>query len=487
MHARTRTALLLAAALAAAACSRNPATGKRQLTLVSTEQEIALGKEGAQQIAESIGRYPDPKVQAYVEGIGKKMAARSERPELPWTFTVLDDPTVNAFALPGGPIFVTRGILTHMNSEAELASVLGHEIGHVTARHSVEQLSKQQLAQVGLGLGMILSEDVRQYGQLAGVGLQLAFLKFGRDHERQSDELGFRYMTQVGYDPRPMADMFTTLARASKQEGQGGKLPGWLSTHPDPEDRAATATKRAAAVQDAAKLAVGREEFLAMIDGMKFGDDPRQGFFQGDAFLHPDLQFRVDFPPGWQKANTAAAVLAQSPKKDAIVQVALAGKASPEEAAKRFFSQKGVKPATLSGASGLPANARYFEAETEQGNVAGLVSFAAHRGVTLGVLAYTPAPQLGSYAPVFQKVVASFGPLTDPAALAVQAAKVNLVKVPRDMTLAEFNAEFPSTVPVEVLAIVNGVEKDGRLEAGRTAKRIVGGIAPAPGAGAPKS
>jgi predicted Zn-dependent protease len=294
-------------------------------------------------------------------------------------------------------------------------------------------------------------------------------------------------MTKVGYDPRPMADMFTTLARASKGEGEGGKLPGWLSTHPDPENRAETATQRAAAVKDADKLEVGRDRFLAMIDGMTFGDDPRQGFFQGDAFLHPDLQFRVDFPQGWQKANTAAAVLAQSPKKDAIIQLSLAGKVSPEEAAKKFFSQKGVKPSQLSGGGGLPPNARFFEAQTEQGDVAGLVSFAAHKDVTLGILAYTPSKNIQTYAPVFQKVVGSFGPLTDPAALAVQPAKVNLVKVPRDMTLAEFNAQFPSTVPLEVLATVNGVDKDGRLQAGRTAKRIVGGVPPAPAAAAPKS
>src|SRR5512133_1768281 len=190
----TRSLAALAAALALAACARNPVTGERQLSLVSTEQEIALGKESAEQVTQSIGRYPDPGVQAYVEGIGKKLAAASERPQLPWSFTVLDDPTVNAFALPGGPVFVTRGILTHLNSEAELAAVLGHEIGHITARHSVQQISKAQLAQLGLGVGMVLSEDLRKIAPVAGAGLQLLFLQFGRDAERQSDELGFRYM-----------------------------------------------------------------------------------------------------------------------------------------------------------------------------------------------------------------------------------------------------------------------------------------------------
>ena len=476
-------AVLLAPLAVLAGCARNPVTGKRQLALISTDQEIALGKEAAQQVTESVGRYPDEKVQAYVAEIGKRMVAKSERPGLPWTFTVLDDPTVNAFALPGGPVFVTRGLLTHLTSEAELASVVGHETGHITARHSVQDLSKAQLAQLGLGIGSIVSEDVRQVAQVAGAGMQLLFLRFSRDHERQADELGFKYMTAQGYDPREMAHVFTTLQRASAQGGQG-RIPEWLSTHPDPGNRAETAAKRAAEVKDAGTK-TNRDEYLAHLDGMKFGEDPRQGFFQGNAFLHPDLQFKIDFPTGWQKANTAGAVVAQSPKKDAVIQLALAGKASPEEASRKFFAQKGVKPASLA-AGGQPPNARFFEAQTDQGQIGGLVTFFAHRGATFGILAYSAAENLRAYSPTFQTAAASFGPLTDPEALAVQPAHIELVKVPRDMTLSEFNGEFPSTVPVETVALVNGVEKDGRLQAGRTAKRIVGGVKPKGEAAAPK-
>jgi predicted Zn-dependent protease len=480
-----RRTALLAAALALA-CAKNPVTGKRQLTLVSEEQEIALGKEGAQEVLQTMARHPDPKVQGYVESIGKAMAARSERPNLPWSFTVLDDPTVNAFALPGGPIFVTRGILTHMNSEAELAAVLGHEIGHITARHSVQQISKAQLAQVGLGVGMILSPELAAIGQLAGAGLQLMFLKFGRDAERQSDELGFKYMTAVAYDPREMANVFTTLSRASEQGG-GGRLPEWQSTHPDPERRAETAASRAAGVANPEKLKTDREEYLALLQGMKFGEDPRQGFFQGNSFLHPDMAFKIDFPAGWQKLNTAAAVVAVSPKKDAVIQLALAGKDSPEEASKKFFAQKGVKAASLAGGGALPANARYFEAQTQQGQIGGLVSFFSHRGTTFGVVGYTAANAVATHAPAFQAAVTSFGPLTDPAALAVQPAKIELVKIPREMTVAEFHAQYPSTATLDTVALVNGVAKDGRLQAGRTAKRIVGGVLPAGAATKPQS
>ena len=214
-------ALGVAAAAGVYACARNPVTGKNELALVSESQEIAMGQEYAQQIVKSMGVYQDQKVQDYVSNLGKTLAAKSERPNLPWAFYVMDDPTVNAFALPGGSIFVTRGILTHMNNEAELVGVLGHEIGHVTARHSVQQMSRQQLAQIGLGVGSILSSTVAQYAGLASQGLGVLFLKYGRDAESQSDQLGFKYMVHEGYDPSAMATMFQTLERVSRAGGCG--------------------------------------------------------------------------------------------------------------------------------------------------------------------------------------------------------------------------------------------------------------------------
>jgi len=470
-----RMAAPVAVALLALACARNPVTGKRQLAFVSEKDEIELGKQSAEQVKAQMGEYPDPKIQAYVSRIGLEMAKKSERPGLPWSFTVLDDPTVNAFALPGGPVFVTRGILTHMNSEAELASVLGHEIGHITARHSVEQLSKQQLATLGLGVGMVLSENLRNAGQAAIVGMQLLFLKYGRDAERQADELGFKYMVGQGYDPREMAHMFVTLERASALAG-GGRVPEWASTHPDPGNRADKARERSAKLgSDPAKLQVGREQFVANLDGMVFGDDPRQGFFQGNAFLHPALKFKLELPQGWKAQNMPSAVGAVSPKQDAAVQLTVAGKLSPEEARKQFFAQEGVKPAQLAGGGAAPQAGSYFEAQTEQGVLRGLVAFVAHGGTTFQIVGFTPAAGLPSYDPTFRQVIGSFSTLTDPAALAVQPARMELVKLSRDTTIEQFAAEFPSSAPVEEVALVNGVDKGGTLPAGAVAKRIVGG------------
>src|SRR5918992_1697186 len=218
-------------------CARNPVTGKSELSLVSESQEIQMGQQASRDVAQSIGLYNDAKVQAYVAGLGKKMAATSERPDLPWEFHVVDDASVNAFALPGGFIYVTRGLMTSINDEAELASVLGHEIAHVTHRHSVQQISKAQLAQLGLGIGSILSSDIARFGQLASAGLSLLFLKYGHDAENQADQSGLRYALQENYDVREMPKVFMTLSRISQAGGGGGKLPEWLSTHPDPESR----------------------------------------------------------------------------------------------------------------------------------------------------------------------------------------------------------------------------------------------------------
>jgi predicted Zn-dependent protease len=224
-------ALLLVAV--APACSVNPATGKQQLNLISESQEIAMGKEADAQIVAQMGLYPDQALQAYVQSLGARLAAKSERPQLGWTFRVLDDPLVNAFALPGGYVYVTRGIMAHLESEAELAGVLGHEIGHVTARHSVNQMSKQQLAGLGLGIGMIVRPELQQLGDLAQTGMALLFLKYSRDDERQADELGLRYALRGNYDPREIPGVFSLLERVSAAAG-AGRAPSWLATHPDP-------------------------------------------------------------------------------------------------------------------------------------------------------------------------------------------------------------------------------------------------------------
>ena len=459
-------------------CARNPVTGKSELSLISEAQEIQMGQQGAKEVEQSIGFYKDPAVNAYVADIGKRMAAASERPDLPWEFHVVDDAAVNAFAIPGGFIYITRGLMSAINTEAELATVLGHEIAHVTNRHSVQQISKQQLATLGLGIGSILSSDIAKFGQLASAGLGLLFLKYGRDAENQADRGGFRYALDQNYDVREMPKVFETLGRLSGASG-AGKLPEWLSTHPDPGNRIEHIQEMLDTVSlQERKLIVDRGDYLRRIQGMTYGEDPRQGYFEGNAFYHPQMRFQLRFPDGWQRQNMPQAVVAVSPAEDAIVQLALAGQTSPEQAARQFLSQQGVQAGNASTAriNGLPAASSYFQAQTEQGQIEGLVSFVSHGGQTFGLMGYTPAGKLGSYDRVFQQTIGSFAELRDASKINVNAARLELVTVPRQMTLAQFNSQYPSTAPVEELAIINELEGPSAvIPAGRVVKRVVGG------------
>lgn len=461
-------------------CARNPVTGKSELSLVSEAQEIQMGQQASKEVAQSIGFYDDAKVQSYVADIGKRMAAESERPNLPWEFHVVDDASVNAFAIPGGFIYVTRGLMTSINTEAELANVIGHEIGHVTHRHSVQQISKAQLAQLGLGIGSILSSDIAKFGQLASAGLGILFLKYGRDAEYQADVAGFRYSLNQNYDVREAPKVFQILSRISEAGGGGGRLPEWLSTHPNPENRIERLESMIDTVKvDLSRTIVDREDYLRHIQGMTFGEDPRQGYFEGTHFYHPQMRFQLRFPDGWKVQNTPSAVASISPNQDAIIQLGLAGDASPRQAAQQFLSQEGVQAgeASTSSINGMPAASSYFQAQTEQGQIQGIVSFISYGGKTFGLMGYTQAGKLGNYDRVFQNTIRGFSELRDRSKLNVQPARVELVKLNRDMTLEQFNSQYPSNIPIEQLAIINEVEDPSSvIPAGRMVKRVVGGI-----------
>lgn len=467
-------------ALSVISCPVNPATGQRQLILISERQEIELGREGAKQVEAVIGLYDDPDLQAYVDQIGQDLAAKSERPDLPWSFKVVDDPVVNAFALPGGFIYVTRGILGHFNSEAELAAVVGHEIGHVTARHSAEQLSRAQVAQLGVGVGAVFVPEIAAYSDFLNLGLNLMFLKFSRDDERQADDLGLRYMSRGSYDPREMVDVFSMLGRVSETAGGSG-LPSWLSTHPDPGERRQRMERAIAEAGGPSGATVGRDRYLQQIDGIVFGENPRQGFFRGASFLHPDLEFRFEFPANWQTQNMPHAVAGLSSQEDAIIQLTLAEGASVDAASRSFLSQSGIRAGSSysQAVSGLPARWAYFEATTGSGGeLRGLVVFLEYQGHIYQILGYTIAERMGTYDLVFQRSLASFDRLTDPAALGVQPSRIELARLDRAMTLEEFAARYASTVPTATLALINGVNEGATIAAGQTVKRVVGGVMP---------
>ena len=469
MHAALLSALV-------AGCAINPVTGNRELALVSESQEIEMGRQGAASVISAYGLYPDAGVQAYVNRIGQSLAAETERPQLAWEFQVVDDAAINAFALPGGFIFVTRGLLTHMTNEAELASVLGHESGHVAARHSVQQISRQQLASLGLGIGSVLSPVVARYGEVAGAGLGLLFLKYGRDDETQADQLGFRYALADDYDTREMIGVFEMLQRSAQASG-AGRLPEWQSTHPDPGNRIKDVQAMvAASTRNFSTTKVGGAEFLRQLNGMVYGENPRLGYFQGTLFIHPDLEFVLHFPDGWQTHNASDAVTAVSKAQDALIQLR-DEQGSAAQAAQRFVSQEGLQAGPLSQSTihGNRAVTAEFSAQSSQGgSVRGIATFIEYGGATWGITAFAVAGEFAAYRPLFQRSIGSFARLTDPAALAVQPLHIRMTNAPRAMSLQQFNTQLPSSIPLAELALINGMEENAQLRAGQAIKRVVG-------------
>lgn len=465
--------------LSAAGCAVNPVTGERQLALISQAQEIELGRRSAEQVRQSMAMVDDLELQAYVERIGRRLAAESERPDLPWSFQVVDDPTPNAFALPGGPIFITRGLLNLMDTEAELASVLGHEIGHVTARHSVAQISWAQLTQLGLGLGTIFVPEVRPYEDLVGAGLNLLMLKYDRDAERQADQLGFRYARQQGYDVSEMADVFAALQRAGDLAGQSA-IPGWLATHPAPAERIEAVEARLARLpEDPFEATLGRAELLGMIDGLVYGENPRNGFFRDNTFYHPDLKFKLGIPEGWQRQNLARAVVGVSPNQDAAFQLMPAGDDSASQALQNFAAGQEIQVGNVRqiDTEGISGSVAEFFVQTQQGAIAGYVAFYEWGGRTFQLVAYSSPQAVAQYQDVFAGLITGFSPLTVPSILNVETPSIEIVKLPRDMTFRRFAGTVPSNISLERLALINQIfDVDVVVSAGTLLKQVSGDV-----------
>ena len=477
------TAMLLSVAILFAGCAINPATGKRHLNMYSEEQEVAIGRENDVQMSASLGLYDDVELANYVEALGQKLAVTSERPDLEWHFRLVDDPVINAFALPGGYVYITRGILAYMNNEAELAGVMGHEIGHVTAKHSVNQMTKQKLGQAGLtGLSVAAGATMgAQYGglvaDLGGQSLGLAFLKFSREDETQADELGLRYLVESGYDPRPMPEIYSMLNAVSEAAG-ATRVPAMFSTHPDPGDRQERMASEIGRLDiDLTDRPTNRDEFLARIEGISFGPDPREGFFRGSAFLHPEMEFRIDFPPGWRTINQRTVVAAVSGTQDAVVQLSLAAQSTPRAALDAFFAPDSVSrgPSWRDEISGFPAESSTMRAVTDGGTLRGYVAMIEYGGSVFQIQAMTLERGWEGYKPSLARAVESFRLLTDPRALAAEPKRIRIVRPERPMDLPEFARTFDATVDIQTLAIMNHLDMDDTVEAGRPYKVVVGG------------
>ncbi|MCZ6796373.1 MAG: M48 family metalloprotease [Gammaproteobacteria bacterium] len=332
MNWRYLTLPILLSTLLLSGCATNPVTGEQDFVTLSEEQEIAQGRQYHQSIIAQYGVYNDPELQAYVDRIGQDLAAKSHRAHLEFHFTLLDTPDINAFALPGGYVYITRGIMAYLDSEAELAGVLGHEIGHVTARHSV----RQQSGQLATGLLNVLISAATGSETLSQLGNQVstAFIRgYGRKHELEADRLGAEYLHRTGYNPETMLKVIGVLkdqelyeiARAKKENRKPNIYHGVFSTHPENDDRLKTVIRAAKNLSVVEYREDNQAGYLELIDRMTWGQNPDQGVILENRFMHADLGFALEFPAGWKIENRPDILVARSTENSAQVQLRLVG------------------------------------------------------------------------------------------------------------------------------------------------------------------
>jgi predicted Zn-dependent protease len=331
------------------ACATNPVTGGHDFVLMSESDEIHLGQEYHQQIIEEMPVYDDPKLAAYVNEVGQRVARAGHRPELDYHFTVLDSQMVNAFALPGGYIYITRGILAYLNSEAELAAVLGHEVGHVTARHAVRQHSANTAAGVagavlGAATGVPASQD------LFNVLGKAMLSGYGREHELESDRLGAQYLARTGYDPQAMLEVIGVLKdqelfereRARDEGREPRTYHGVFASHPENDERLQEVVKQASELTITGTPRIGRKALLDHLEGLAFGASENEGIVAGEHFYHKPLDVGLDFPGGWSIDNRSDRLVATAPNQAAIVQLAVAPRPL-RVTPRQFLQRQGVR------------------------------------------------------------------------------------------------------------------------------------------------
>ncbi|GAB2693492.1 peptidase M48 [Hymenobacter frigidus] len=426
------------------------------------------------------GLYNNATLQRLIDTKGQQMNKVSDRPG-DYGFTIVDSPVINAFATPDGHVYFTRGIMAHFNSEAQFAGVLGHELGHITARHGQSQQRRSTAAGIGMLLGSIVAPRLMQstVGGLLQQGVGLGILKYGRDDERESDQLGVKYSTKIGYDASQMADFFQTLQR-NQSAGGGSSMPTFLSSHPNSADRYTTVKSLASQAKQNAggrQLTVGRDTYLRMIDGLAYGEDPRQGYVESGVFYHPDLKFRLPIPSGWKSQNSPTQFQMAEPNGKALLVLIPAGGNSLDEAAQALAKGIGLQAANAQRTTinGFPAVVMQGDQAGQQGQAgARVLAHIIQDGSSYyGIVGLSSPDAFASYSNTFSGVAQGFARLSDASKLNRQTEKVRIRTATGNQTLASaFAAAGIPSRRYEELAILNGMRTTDRLGKGMLYKVV---------------
>jgi predicted Zn-dependent protease len=477
--------LLFVLALLIGGCAVNPVTGQQDLVLMSEQEEIALGRKTNQQVLQQYSEYDDPALQSYVQSVGEKLAAKSHRSDLIYRFTVLDSREVNAFALPGGYIYITRGLMSYLNSEAELAAVLGHEIGHVTARHSVRQYSAAQFANIGATLGALFIPGMntagsQQLAQLFGTALLRGY---GREHELEADSLGAEYLARTSYNPKAMLDVVRVLKNqeafensAAKAEGrEPNTYHGLFATHPDNDTRLQEVIGHADKYYNPSLTFVGREIYLEKINGMVFGDSEKEGILRGHNFYHADLGFAMQLPRNWNVKNRPDQLLITAPGGAAIMQIGaedLNKRISPREFMQTRLNLKKLAKDQSLTINGLDAHTGLAPISTSFGSRTArfTVIYFDNRAYIMAGVAKDPETAL-EFDPHFLASAQSFHAITANERLLARPLRLNTIEAGADTRFSELAKNSPlESYQEEQLRLINALYPQGEPQPGMLLK-----------------
>jgi predicted Zn-dependent protease len=481
-----RACLVGLAALAVGSCASNPVTGRPDLVFSSEKGEIERAKQVHPLLLQQFGGpYDDIRLQQYVNEVGQRAAKASHRPDLQYTFTVLDSEEINAFTPGGGYVYITRGIMNYLNSEAELAAVLGHEIGHITARHPVRQQTQSTLSGIGAAAVGIFtgSGDLAGLANYAGAAL---ITGYGRDMELEADRLGAEYLAKIGQDPDHMIDVVRLLknqelfeVQRARQENRKPRIyHGVFSTHPDNDQRLREVVKAAEKIQVSDTQDPGRERYLKAIEGLPVGTSRAQGVLKGNRFYHAHLGFTVAFPSGWTVENRADRVLAISPRKDSVMQMQMHApppNTNPQQFLSRLLAGKNAAPGEAIEVNGLQGYTTVVRSErTDFGVVPARYTVIYHNNLAYifaGVSKAsntTPAadPLIMSATKTFRRLRSNEYPLAEPY-------KIRIIRADANTRIADLAKASPlKEYAAETLRLLNNLYPDKEPQPGQLLKIV---------------
>lgn len=469
-------------ALGLCGCAQSPATGRTFLGTGSIEDDVKTGQQEHAKLVKSFGGvYEDRKLQSYVEKVGKKLAETSEAPNLPYTFTIANSPIVNAFALPGGPVTITRGLLALCNSEAEMAGVLGHEIGHITARHTAERQGQSMLAQLGVA-ALAVATGSNQLASLAGQGAQAWLLSYSRSQESEADALGARYLERTNYDVDKMVTFLDALHDYSVVEGRMAGLPegqvdefNMMATHPRTVDRVRDAMKIAAVAQQSNPL-INREIYLNEINGLMFGDDPKEGTIQGRRFAHRDMRLEFIVPEGFRLTNSDKNVTARHSSGASIVFDVASNRYGEPMA---YLTQGWARGASLSNLRSLMVNGMDAAAASTRGRVGNtnvsvdLVALRKDNDEVYRLLFLTPLGQAAALEEDYRQMLNSFRRLSTAEAASLKPLRLIITYVRKGETPDSLSREMPfGSFNDDWFRLLNQLPDRATLSAGQVVKMV---------------